>query len=505
MKKAVVILMVLTIVSKFIGFFRDVILAYFYGASGISDAYLISMTIPVVIFGVIAKGISTGYIPMYSRIEEEKGKPQAIRYTNNLMNVLLVFCSLIVAAGLFFTEPIVKVFASGFEGETLQTAVGFTRVTIVGIYFTVLIRILSAYLNYKRYFAVPNLLGIPMSIIVILSIMISYQLNVVELLSFGYVAALLVQFLILLFFSYKKGYQYKPTFDMKDEHIRKMLVLAVPVILGSMVHQINRLVDRTLASQISTGGISALNYATTLNGFVHGVFVTSIGTVMYPMISKMASRDNIEGLKHSLYQSIVGISILIVPATVGSMLFAEPIVRMLFDRGAFDAQAVTMTSTAFFFYSIGMLGTGLRVILSKAFFSLQDTRTPMINAAIAMALNIVLNIILSRYLGLGGLALATSISAIFCTILLFYNLRAKLGSLNFRRMIVSFLKVIAASITMGILAKVIYHSLLSVINFQVSLMITIIAAGLLYFLFVYLLKIEGIEQMTAGIRRRLKI
>ncbi|WP_431800857.1 murein biosynthesis integral membrane protein MurJ [Halobacillus andaensis] len=505
MKKAVVILMVLTIFSKFIGFFRDVILAYFYGASGISDAYIISMTIPVVIFGVVARGISTGYIPMYSRIEEEEGSPEAIRYTNNLINVLLAFCTLIVAAGLFFTEPIVKVFASGFEGATLQTAVTFTRITILGIYFTIFIRVLSAYLNYKKYFAVPNLLGIPMSIIVILSIMISYQLNVVDLLAFGFVTALFVQLLILLLFAYKKGYHYKTTFDLKDEHLKKMLLLAVPVILGSMVHQINKLVDRTLASQISTGGISALNYANTLNGFVHGVFVTSIATVMYPLISKMASKDNIEGLKRSLYQSIIGISVLIVPATVGSMLFAEPIVRMLFDRGAFDAQAVTMTAGAFFFYSIGMMGTGLRVILSKAFFSLQDTRTPMVNAAMAMGLNIVLNLILSRYMGISGLALATSISAIFCTVLLFYNLRNKLGSLNYRRMTGSFLKVVAASLIMGAAAELVYHSLLNVIDFQITLIITIITAAVIYLAVVYFMKIEEITPLVNGIRQKLKL
>src|SRR5690606_12151384 len=159
--------------------------------------------------------------------------------------------------------------------------------------------------------------------------------------------------------------------------IKNMLFLAIPVIIGSSVNQINKLVDRTLASQISIGGISALNYANTLNLFVQGVFVVSISTVMYPLISKMASKGNMDGLKKALAQAITGINLLVIPATVGSLFFAEPIVTLLFGRGAFDEQAIAMTSTAFFFYSIGMLGYGLREVLSRAFYSMQDTRTPM--------------------------------------------------------------------------------------------------------------------------------
>lgn len=502
MKKTVVILMVLTIMSKFIGFFRDVILAYFYGASGISDAYIIALTVPSVIFGVVAKGISTGYIPMYSRIEENNGSRQAIYYTNNLINTLLIFCTFIILTGFIFAEAIVKVFASGFEGEVLETAVLFTRITIVGIYFTILIRILSGYLNYKKYFAVPNLLGIPMSLIVILSIYLSYQLGIVEILAYGYVIALLIQFIILIFFSYKKNFRYKPVFNPKDEDLRNMLILAVPVILGSAVDQVNKLVDRTLASQISTGGISALNYATTLNGFVHSVFVTSIATVMYPSISKMASKGNIKGLKHSISQALIGTAVLIVPATAGSLVFAEPIVQLLFGRGAFNAEAVAMTSNAFFYYSIGMIGMGWRVILARAFYSMQDTRTPMINAAIAMAMNIVLNFILSRYLGLGGLALATSISGLFVTVLLFYSLRKKIGALHLTKVAVSMLKILSAAVIMSVAAQSLYSFLVSVARYEVALLLTILLAAVIYFLVIYILKIEGMESMVKGLKRR---
>lgn len=138
--------------------------------------------------------------------------------------------------------------------------------------------------------------------------------------------------------------------------------------IGVSVNQINVLVDRTLASSIAVGGISALNYASRLNGFVQGMFVTTISSVMYPMISKMAAQNNMNGLKKSVSEAINIISLLVIPATVGAMVFAEPVVKLLFGRGAFDPQAISMTSDALFFYSMGMIGFGLREVLSSAFF-----------------------------------------------------------------------------------------------------------------------------------------
>lgn len=504
MKKAVILIMVLTIFSKFIGFFRDITLSYFYGASGISDAYLISLTIPTVIFGFVATGISTGYIPMYTRIEEKEGTENSKAYTNNLLNVLLALATVVVIAGLIFTEPLVKLFASGFSGDTLQLATTFTRISIVGIYFTMSNRILSAYLNMHKYYVVPTLIGLPLNIVLIISIILSDRYDFVLLLAIGNVAAIVIQFVILLSFAFKKGFHYQFIFNLKDEHIRNMVVLAIPVIIGSSVNQINKLVDRTLASQISVGGISALNYANTLNLFVQGVFVVSISTVMYPLISKMASKGDMKGLKRALAQSVTGISLLVVPATVGSLFFAEPIVELLFGRGAFDGQAVTMTSAAFFFYSIGMIGYGLREVLSRAFYSLQDTKTPMVNAAIAMALNIVLNFSLAPSMGISGLALATSISALFGTGLLFFSLRKKIGVLGLGAIVPPFLKITLASLVMGIGAKLLYGYLLPLAGPNASLITTLIFAIAVYFVAVALMKIEDVDDIVKSIKKKIR-
>ncbi|AEE91889.1 Integral membrane protein MviN [Tepidanaerobacter acetatoxydans Re1] len=503
MKKTALLLMIITIVSKIVGFGREITLSYFYGASNISDAFLISLTIPSVIFSFIGTGISTGYIPLYSKIEEKYGEKEGERYTNNLVNILLVLCTGIIIFGLLFTGPLIKMFASGFEGNTLELAIRFTRISLFGIYFTGLINIYGGFLRIKGNYAVPACVGFPMNFFLILSILLSSKTNVMVL-AIGSVIATASQLVFLVPFMHKAGYRYEYIFDTKDEYIRRMIYIALPVIIGVSVDQINVLVDRTLASGIAVGGISALNYASKLNGFVQGMFVTTISAVMYPMISKMAVQGNFDGLKSSVSEAINLINLFVVPATFGAMLFAEPIVRLLFGRGAFDPEAISMTSIALFYYSIGMVGFGLREIISRAFYSMQDTKTPMINAAVAVSMNIILNIILSRYMGIGGLALATSLSAIFCTGLLFISLRKKVGPFGMKDTAVSFVKILVSSAGMGIAAYISYVFLLPRISRNLSLIISIFIGALVYSVIVYFIKIKEVDTLVDAAKKKLK-
>ena len=483
MKKTAILLMIITIVSKILGFSREIILSYFYGASNISDAYLISLTIPGVIFSFIGAGISTGYIPMYTNIQKQYGEKEGNRFTSNLTNILVIISTLLIIFGLIFTKPLVKLFATGFEGETLNLAVKFTKISLFGIYFTGLMHIYGGYLRIKRNYLIPASVGFPLNFITIAAIFLSYKTNIVVL-GIGTIIAAASQVILLVPFIYKKGYRHRLILDIKDEHIKDMAYIIIPVIIGVSVDQINVLVDRTLASSIAVGGVSALNYADKLNGFVQGLFVIPLATVMYPMISKMAAEGNIDVLNRFVSIVIKLISLLVIPCTIGAMIFAGPVVKLLFGRGAFDPQAISMTTTALFYYSIGMVGFGLRDILLRAFYSLQDTKTPMVNSAIAIAMNIILNIILSKYMGLGGLALATSISTIFCTVLLFISFRKKISSLDMKNITISLTKTFCASLIMGGIAKLSYEVLFKYISSELSLIVAIVVGAVIYFIIV---------------------
>lgn len=502
MKKTALILIVIAIISKIIGFSRELVLAYFYGASSISDAYIIALTIPTVIFSFFGNAISTGYIPIYNRISKNSSIHEADLYTNNLINVLSIISLLIIILGLAYTEEIVKIFASGFNNDILSLTVKFTKISICGIFFTSIVHIFKSYLQIHGNYAITGLIGIPMSIVMIISIYLSSKGNTI-LLACGILISMIIQFVFLIPFVKSKGFYYKFKIKFSDPNIKKMIYLGIPVVIGVAVNDINKIVDRTLASQISNGAISALNYASQLNSFVQGIVVTSIVTAMYPLISKMVVQDNMLGLKKTLTEAINYISLLVIPASLGAMALARPIVTLLFGRGEFNEHAIIMTSNSLFFYAIGMIGVGLTEVLSRPFYAVQETKIPMIISSVGVLVNIVLNIILSKYLGIGGLALATSIAAILTTILMFVSLRKKIGSFGIKDISITFSKILFSSILMAIVAKVIFNNIVVISSQTIALLVSILGGFSIYCTLIYFMKIRDVEELLLNIKKKL--
>ncbi len=503
MKKAAFLIMIITITSKILGFGRELVQSYVYGASAITDVYLISQTIPTQIFAFINAGIATSFIPIYSRILKQQGKLNADRYTNNLINLLLLLATATVVIVLLFTGPVVKIFAKGFTGETLDLAVSFTRISVFAVYFSALLSISGGYLRLHRNYTLPSLAGLFFNLIIIPSLILSAKTSIYVLI-IGSVIASGVQLLAQMPAIYKLGYRYKHILNLKDKHVRMMIIFALPLMLSRSVDRINVLVDRTLASAIAVGGISALNYATRIGGFVQGLFVDSITTVIYPNISKMVAEDNIKGLKRVISEAIGIINLIVIPATVGAMLFSREIVSLLFGRGAFTPEAIQMTGIALFYYSIGMIPKGLRSVASRSFYAHQDTKTPVINATVGVVINIILNIILSRYMGLGGLALATSISAIVTALLMFITLRKKIGPFGLSEIVRSFIKITIASAAMGLVAFSCFKFPGKYFTQDLALTIAVIIGMLTYGVIIYFMKIPEADNTLKIIKNKVR-
>ena len=312
---------------------------------------------------------------------KQQDKLSADKYTNNLVNILLLLATFAVAIVLLFTQPIVKIFAKGFTGETLELAIRLTKISVFGIYFSAVLSISGGYLRLHNNYVIPALIGFPFNFILILSLILSAKTNIFVL-AIGSIIATGSQFLLLVPSIRKSGFNYKPVINLNDKYIKMMVAMALPIIISQSVNRINVLVDRTLASSIAVGGISALNYADKLGGFIIGLFVSSLTTVIYPVISKLAVEGNVRGLKTYISETISVINLVVFPATIGAMLFSKEIVTLLFGRGAFTPEAIQMTAVALFFYSIGMTPLGMREVLSRSFYAFQDTKTPMINATI---------------------------------------------------------------------------------------------------------------------------
>lgn len=507
--KAAVGLMAATLVSKILGFGRELVLASAYGASGTSDAFLVAMNIPAVIFTAIGTSLGTAFIPLYCDVNSKDGEKASNKFTNNVFNIVVLICVVFSILGAIFTPQIVKLFAVGFEGETLSQSIYFTRVMILGIALLGMSYIMMAYLQVKDNFIVPGLMPVPYNILIIISIIVSTKLSL-ALLPWGALTGLSLQFLFQLPFAMKKGYRYQPYVNLGDEHLKKMLWLIAPVLIGVAVNQINTIVDRTIASTLVEGSISALNYATKLNQFVMGMFIVSISSVVYPMLSKLTSENNKEKFNKSIRTSVNTVVLLVIPISVGAIILANPIVKLLFQRGEFDQRATYMTSVALVFYSIGMIGFGLRDILGKVFYSLQDTKTPMINGAIAMILNIILNICFVKFtnMQLSGLAFATSISALVTIILLFISLRKKIGAFGGKSILVVMIKSLVSAVLMGIVTSIAHDIIGNIIGNgfikeALTLFLSISIGAIIYGTSIIILKVDEVNLVLDSIKSKI--
>lgn len=502
-------LMVVTMLSKVLGFGREIILGYFYGTSAYSDVYIVAMNIPLVVFSSIGVALVTTFIPLYQEALTSKGEERALKFSNNVMSIVVILSIILGVLGFVFAEPLVKLFAMHYTGEKLALAVKFVRIMIGGVVFIGLSNLMTSYLQIKGDFTIPGMIGFPNNIIIITSIILSAVTGNIYILAIGTLIGMLSQFLFQVPFAIKKGYKFKPTIDFKDEYLKKMLWLVMPVLIGVAVNQINAMVDRSLASGLEDGVITALNNANRLNGFVMGMFIATLGAVIYPTLSKLSTENNKEKFAESVANSVNCVNLLVVPASVGAMILATPVVRILFERGAFNDRSTMLTATALVFYSVGMVGFGLRDILGKVFYSLKDTKTPMINGIIAVVLNIVLNIALVKVMGHGGLALATSLSAIICIILLFISLKKKIGYYGQDKIRSTFIKTVVASLVMGVVTYFVYKFLFGILGLgfiqeAISLGVSIAIGGAIYLGLIIVFKVEEVNMAIDMIKKKLK-
>lgn len=500
MKKVVFSVMAITVLAKVLGFARELILSFFFGATGISDAYLISQTIPGIIFQFVGTGLATCFIPIYLNISHQEDEEKANYFTNTILTIVFVFSTIVILVVLGNTPFIVKIFASGFEGETLRNAILFTRISIMSLYFSSMIYVMNSYLQMKNKFGLVAFSAIPNSIVIMFSIIIGAKSDIIWL-PIGSIIAVLIQAMVLLGVAQKENFQLRLNVNLKNPKVLEMGKLMIPVTIGVSINELNLLIDRTVASRLAVGGISALTYAESLVMFIQGIFVQTVVTVYYPSLTQKAERGDIKGTKDALKDAMKGMFFLLIPVTMGCLMLSEDLVRLLYERGNFNNDAVIMTSTALLLYTIGIIGYGFREIFSRFFYAFHDTKTPMINAAVGVTLNIIMNLTLSPILGIGGLALATSVSATITAILLFIQLRIRYGKLFTLNDLKGYIKVIISTVIMGVVVYVVKNMMLD-INVYVRFAGIICCGVLSYMICALILKVDIIVDIIHDMKRR---
>lgn len=507
--KSTVLIMVFGLLSKPFGFIRELLIASKFGSGVETDTFFIALTATALVTGFISSAIVTTFIPILSEIEASEGKKGKIDHTNNMINIVFFISMVLVIIGFFFAPIIVKVLAKGFEGEQFDLAVKLIRVGLPMIIFGGIIGVFTGYLQSEERFTSTSLISFPFNFIYIVFLLFFSSSFGIKGLMVAAVLAVISQFLILLPEAKISGYKYSFKFDLRDKYIKKALYLSLPVLIGVAINDLNAIIDRTLGSSLAPGSISALNYANKFQGLVLGLFITAFITVVFPLLSKEFSDDNIPGVKRIMNYGINLILLITVPATVGLIVLSTPIVEIAFQRGEFGQRATLMTSSALVFYSIGLVSMGLRLLLNRIYYSLQDTRAPMINGAISVGFNIVLNLVLVKYMDHNGLALATSLATTIATVLLLYGLRQKIGSLGTRGYIRIFIKTAIASLIMGVVVYIIYNGVYGILGVSklyniISLISAVLVGAVVYGVLCYIFKVEEVRDVIGKIRNTIR-
>ena len=461
-----------TITSRILGLVRDTVLAYFFGAGDENDAFRIASRIPNLVRDLFAEGaVSAAFVPTFTRHLTLHGRERSWRLASSVINALLLVTGAIALLGMLFADPLVRMFASDFSAVPgkLELTVFLTRMVFPFLSLVAIAAVLMGMLNSLGHFFVPALSPAMFNVAVIMLALglipiapsIGLQPITVAALAtlIGGVAQLAIQWPPLV----KEGFRYQPVLDVKDEGLRRVLLLMGPGTIGMAATQINVLVNSVLATGQGTGAVSWLDFAFRLMYLPIGLFGVSIATAATPTISRMVAERDFGRIRSTLADGLGLMMFLNLPATIGLILLAQPIVAMIFEHGNFTASDTMATAAALQLYAIGLVGYSIVRIISPTFYALGRSRIPVTVSAASVIVNIALNVTLVRIMGYRGLALGTSITAIVNASIQLLLLRREIHGLNGSRIAASLARVGAATVVMGGVTSGTYRTMLEVL------------------------------------------
>lgn len=446
--KTTLMLTLIIFLSKAFGFIRESIIAAYFGTGMEADAYTAAYGtyyVPILLMGSC---ISSTLIPLYVDLRSNKGLREADRLASNTLNLFAAFGLIVAAAMFIFAGPILSLLYHGFDVEKHALTVELMRIMLPGLGFAIAALVLSNILNAQERFTAAQLTGFPLSVCTIGAAVFFSQKYGVRAVAWGVLLTGVLQVVIQLPPLFK-SYKYKWVFDPADPMIKKMLALAVPAILSMSATEINSLVDKSMASGLGTGSLSAMNYAFRLVSFVQGILVVPLMTVMFSRMSKRAAYKDKQGVVKLFRECSEVICAIVLPVTIIAAVLSQEVIRFAFMRGEFNEHSLLLTSGVFAMYILGELFFGVRDLLNRVFHSMQDTKTPMAVALFMVIINIILNLIFIRFWGLNGLALSTTVSGVISCGMLLVLLRKKAGQIGLKASAVEYAKIAAASLVAG--------------------------------------------------------
>ena len=485
-----------TIISRLLGYLRDVLIAIFLGTGLLADAFFVAFRIPNTFRRLFSEGtFNAAFVPSYVS-EIVKGKKQSNKFANDIFNFLflsLLFLTLIVQ---IFMPAFVSIIAPGFVGDTekMEIAINLTRITFPFLFFICLASFFSAILNSHNKFAAASAAPIILNIVLILVLMFSRLLDdqLVYYLSYGVSLAGILQLLFLYKFV-TKYYSLKFDFKIKaDNKVKIFFKKLLPSIFSSGVTQINILVGTIIAS-FQASAVSYLYYADRIYQINLAIAGIAIGVVVLPQLSKHIKSKKKEKISLIQNKALELSLFLSLPAAIALIIGSEQIISALFGYGSFNKASVINSSLALYYFALGLPAFALIKVFSSFFFANHDTETPFYISLVSVILNIFISVYYFGEIGFVIIPIATSISSWFNAIVLFLFLKnRKLFYFN-EIFFIKFIKIITASVLMGLFFNFLLNYFQNELAFDQNIksfyLILSVVLGLLFYLFIcYLIK-----------------
>ena len=445
-----------TMLSRIMGMVRDMVVSRLFGAGLATDAFFAAFQIPNMLRRFFAEGaLTSAFVPTFSTVLTQRGEEDARELANVCFTLLTIVMAVIALFGIIFSPWVVGLMFPGFKAVPgkFELTVLLNRVMFPYIFFISLVALCMGILNTLRHFFTPAISTVFLNLAMILSALLlrGYFEVPITALAAGVLIGGILQLLLQLPVLWKKGFFIRPRFDFNNPELRRITVLMLPATFGVGVYYLNITVSAILASLLPQGSVSYLYYAQRMFEFPQGIFTVSVAQAVLPSMSKQAAEGDLDGMKESLAFGLRLTLFITIPAMVGLIICATPIMSLIFMGGAFDFREVANSAQALVFYAIGLSFVAMTRVLAPAFYALKDTKTPVWTAFVAFILNLAFSLVLMKPLLHGGLALATTLSALGNMLLLLWLLRRKIGSYGGTGIAVCGIKAVCASLPMGLI------------------------------------------------------
>ena len=435
---------VIIFASKAVGFVREVLRANYFGTGVENDAYVAAYSLFYLPIMLLTSMITSTMVPLYIDARARGGAKRANRFASNALNLFALIAVALSALMMVFARPIIHLIYSGYDSARLDMAVHMARIMMPSMLFVVSSIMLSSVLNATRHFMAAQLTGFALSFGMIVSTVGFSPRYGIDALAWGVFGAGILQVMILLP-ALRGDFRYSPILRPRDERFRRMLKLGIPALLSMAVTEMSHMVDQALGSGLNAGDVSSMDYAFRLIAVITGVIGVPITTIMFSHMSEKAAEKDKRGIVSIVTQSAEVLLLVLLPITVLGGALSQDIIRLTFMRGKFDEQSMMVTSGVFFCYLLGVVSFCVADLLNRAFHSMQKTRITMAVSLCVMTANAIISFILSRFIGVNGLALGTVISSFMGTAALIVLLRRQLGRLGLSAMAVEVGKMVLAA------------------------------------------------------------